>query len=477
MAAHGLHLFFFESHRSTPELSFAVRHLRCDVGVMISASHNPPSDNGFKAYWSHGGQILPPHDSGIIECVYEAGEIPTLDFDDAVAAGRIEIVGEEVDREYVDAVASLSLSSERSISAVFTPLHGVGETSVARVLTIAGFTNVGIYEPHREPNGDFPNVPDQLPNPERMEIFAPVIERACETGASIVLASDPDADRLGVAAKNRDGEFVCLTGNQIGALIADYILRKNEDRGSLRPEQFVVQTLVTTSLIPAIARSHGVRVIDDLLVGFKYIGQTIEERGADDFLFGAEESLGYLAGSYARDKDAAIAALYILELAAELSRDGKTPQDRLDELWVQYGYFAETQRSEVCRGPQGKEQIEALMRAFRESPPGSLAGIPLARVRDYRDHEIRSLPDNTRIEALPDPSGDLLFFESVEADCRYRVAVRPSGTEPKIKFYFFIQSECESPAALSAVKERAGALMTSLQKELNKCVTAVFQET
>src|SRR5262245_35334679 len=246
LAAHGLHVCLFESHRSTPELSFAVRHLKSDVGVMISASHNPPSDNGIKAYWSSGAQVLPPHDRGIIECVYESNEIPVANFDDAVTDGRIELIGADVDEAYVRTVARMSLSSARDISVLYTPLHGVGETSVYRVLEEAGFEGVEIFGPQREPDGSFPNVPSHLPNPELPAVFGPPIEQGKASGAALVLASDPDADRLGVAVRDGDGQFVHLTGNRIGVLLTDYVIRKRKAAGTLGPQHFVVETMVTT---------------------------------------------------------------------------------------------------------------------------------------------------------------------------------------------------------------------------------------
>ncbi|MFQ5731940.1 MAG: phospho-sugar mutase [Planctomycetaceae bacterium] len=476
LTAHGLTVFVFDSHRSTPELSFAVRHLNCDVGVVISASHNPPSDNGFKAYWSTGGQVLPPHDQGIIDCVYEAGEIPTVDFEDAVAAEQICEIGDEVDRAYVATVTAMSLSNARDITAVFTPLHGVGETAVFAVLRAAGFDGVDIFEPHRAPDGGFPNVPDHMPNPERPEVFEPVVPLANEISAAVILASDPDADRLGASVRDRDGRYVHLTGNRIGALLVDYILRKRAAAETLSPRHYVVQTLVTTPLIGAIAKSHGVRTIGDLLVGFKYIAQTMDAEGAERFVFGAEESLGYLAGQYARDKDAAIAALYLLEAAAELHADDRTLLDRLDELFVEHGYHAEGQVSKVCKGPAGKQQIDALMQAFRDSPPKSLCGIPVATVRDYFRHEVRSLPDNARIEDLKHPSGNLLFLESARFEGDYRIAVRPSGTEPKIKFYFFVRQPCSGPGRLAAIKARGDELMAQLQHELSKWIDAQLDD-
>lgn len=470
LAANGLKVYFFKEHRSTPELSFAVRHLKCDVGVMISASHNPPADNGFKAYWSSGGQVLPPHDKGIIQHVYDAGQIPTLDFDRAVQDGRIVKVGEEIDRAYLNAVCALSLTDSRDVQIVFTPLHGCGETNVYEVLKNAGFAGLEILESQREPDGNFPNVPDHFPNPERPQVFDAAIARATEIGADVVLASDPDSDRIGVAARGQGGEYRILSGNQVGALCVDYVLRKRAAAGTLSPRSYVIETMVTTPLIAAIARAHKVRCIDNLLVGFKYIGQTMDREGPQDFVFGAEESLGYLAGAYARDKDAAVGALFIAELAAELKGQGKTLLDRLGELYVEHGYFLEAQRSETCPGPSGRQQIEAIMAAFRAAPPSELAGVTLAEVRDYKRNEIRSLPDNQKMAELPEPTGDLMFLDSAPGDFRCSIAVRPSGTEPKIKFYFFAAADVKAAAALGTVKQATDDRLKALQDALSTWV-------
>jgi phosphoglucomutase/phosphomannomutase len=483
LAGHGLHVCLFESHRSTPELSFAVRHLKCEVGVMISASHNPPSDNGVKAYWSNGAQVLPPHDKGIIDCVYESNEIPVADFDAAISEGQIELVGADVDEAYVRTVARLSLSSARDIEALYTPLHGVGETSVYRVLEEAGFEGVEIFGPQREPDGTFPNVPNHLPNPELPAVFSPPIEQARSSGAALVLASDPDADRLGVAVRDADGQFVHLTGNRIGVLLTDYVIRKRKAAGTLGPQHFIVETMVTTPLIAELARAYKIRSIDNLLVGFKYIAQTMDREGPERFLFGAEESLGFLAGTYCRDKDAAIAALYLCECAAELKRQNKTLLDRLDELFTAYGYFVEAQRSETCKGPKGRAMIDRLMEALTNDPPRTLAGIELSRVRDYQKHEVRQLPANERTGDLPEPKGDVVFFESAPSDCTISFAARPSGTEPKIKFYFFARAACapsaegtEAPAAksLAEVKSQTEARLTEFQDALSAWVHTIW---
>lgn len=470
LAANGLKVFFFPEHRSTPILSFAVRHLACDAGVMITASHNPPADNGFKAYWSSGGQVLPPHDKGIIQHVYDAGQIPTLDFDQAVRDGRIEIIGMDLDRAYIDAVCGLSLTKSRDVKIVFSPMHGVGETNVYEVLKSARFDGAEILESQREPNGNFPNVPDHFPNPERPQVFDAAIARATEIAADVVMASDPDSDRIGVAARGAAGDYHILSGNQVGALCVDYVLRKRAAAGTLSPRSYVIETMVTTPLIAAISRSHKVRCIDNLLVGFKYIGQTMDREGPEDFVFGAEESLGYLAGSYARDKDAAVGALFIAELAAELKAQGKTLLDRLNELYVEHGYFLEGQRSESCPGPSGRQQIEAIMAAFRAAPPAELAGVTLAEVRDYKRNEIRSVPDNQKMAELPDPTGDLMFLDSAPGDFRCSIAVRPSGTEPKIKFYFFASADVKDASSLATVKQATDERLGALQEALSAWV-------
>ena len=477
IAAHGLTVYFFKTPRSTPELSFAVRHLSCDVGAMITASHNPPSDNGFKAYWLTGAQVLPPHDQGIIDEVYQATKIPIIDFDQAVEQGLIKIIDEDVASEYRNAVISHSHSTSRDLQGLFTPLHGVGETSVFQVLQQAGFEKIKRFEPQCEQNGNFPNVPDQLPNPERTEVYQPAIELAGQINSEIILASDPDADRLGVCAKNNAGEFIHLTGNQIGALLADYILRKRKEKQTLTSEHFVVETIVTTPLIAAITRKSNVRIINNLLVGFKYIAQTMDEEGPEGFVFGTEESLGYLAGEYCRDKDAAIAALWVCELAAELKSESKTLFDRLAELYIEHGYHLEGQVSKTCKGSEGNQQIKELMKAFRQTPPQKLGNLTFTCVRDYRNLEIRSLPENTPSETFSKPEGNVLMFEAKGEGLPLTVqlGVRPSGTEPKIKFYYFAQAEVSNPDQLAKTKSEAFSTIESFKEALMGWIDKTLQ--
>lgn len=468
-AAHGLKVYLFESHRATPALSYAVRKLNCDIGVMISASHNPPADNGFKAYWSNGAQVIPPHDRGIIAEVENAGEIPTVDYDEAVAAGSIEIVGERVDTEYINEVVALSQTKNRGISAVFTPLHGVGETSIYRILQQAGFSDVAIFEDHRKPDGNFPNVPNHLPNPELLEVFDPVIDWVEQTGhdADLILASDPDADRLGVMVRNSEGGFTAITGNQTGALITDYLLSKRKQAGTLNADNYVIETLVTTPLVKAVADAYGARAFHELLVGFKWIAQTIEENGPADFVFGCEESIGFLAGDYCRDKDGAIGALFILELAAELKAEGKTLLDHLDELYRRHGYHVEGQKSIYCTGPTGKAKIDGLMQTLRENPPEKFGPVRFVEVADYKAGTRTGIPDGNALGTIEKPTGDLLIYRSAaDSPVRIQIAGRPSGTEPKIKFYFFCQSDLPRGEDLDQARGAGDSVLKEVQDAL-----------
>lgn len=469
-AAHGLKVYLFDNHRATPALSFAVRKLGCDIGVMISASHNPPADNGFKAYWSNGGQVIPPHDKGIIANVESADVIPAVDYDQAVSSGAIEIVGAELDTQYIDEVVALSQSECRDISAIFTPLHGVGETSIYKIVQKAGFDKVDIFEDHREADGDFPNVPKHLPNPELLEVFDPVIEWVFKNGhnADLILASDPDADRLGVMVKNSDGGFTAITGNQTGALLTDYLLRKRKSAGTLTADDYVIETLVTTPLVKSIADGLKAKTFHELLVGFKWIAKTIEDNGADHFVFGCEESIGFLAGDYCRDKDGAIGALFILELAAELKADGKTLLDQLDELYKQHGYHAEAQKSIYCTGPTGKAKIDGLMQTLRENPPAQFGPIRFVEVADYSSGKRTSIPGGESLGTIVEPTGDLLFYKSdTVSPVRIQIAGRPSGTEPKIKFYFFCQSDLPGGEDLNQAKGVGDSVLQEVQDALS----------
>lgn len=476
-AAHGLKVFLFPSHRSTPELSFAVRELKCGTGVMITASHNPPADNGFKGYNSAGGQYLEGEAETIIAAVESAAHIPTCDFLTALQDGRIEIVGEEIDQPFIRAVVGESLSSQRDVVALFSPCHGVGETSVYRSALAAGFQKVTIHPSQRLPDGNFPFAPDRFPNPERKVVLDALVPLAKQIQADVILASDPDADRVGVASRSADGTFVPISGNRIGVLLADYVLRKRRAAGTLKPDNYVVTTLVSTPMLETLAQAHGVACFRDLLVGFKYIASVIDEQGPELFVFGFEESLGYLAGTYARDKDASVASLYLLELAAELKSEGKTLLDRMDDLFLEHGYFCDMQISKTCTGETGRQQIQQLTESLRAKPPENVGGAKLTQVRDYLRGEVRSLPDNKVVSQIKQPSGDLLIFDGVidhpQAPTGVRIAARPSGTEPKIKFYLFAHptSDRREELPLSEAKRLREDILQQVQASVSSWLT------
>jgi phosphomannomutase len=464
MAAAGFSVCFFDGHRSTPELSFAVRYKKCSCGIMVTASHNPPSDNAVKIYWSTGGQLVPPHDEGVIDRVYRVERIERMPFDEAVAAGRIVRCQTEVDPAYIAAAAGCALGGSRALKVVYSPLHGVGSTAVVPVLSAAGFGQVEVFGPHAEPNGDFPNVPGHVANPENPAVFDAIIARAKEIGADLVLASDPDCDRIGCAAPKTpdpNGEWGTFTGNQIGALLAEYVLARSKAAGRLTPDHYLVKTLVTTELIRRIGAAYGVKTFGNLHVGFKWIGEEIDRRGPEKFLLGCEESHGYLVGTYARDKDGAVAALLLAELAAQLKVQGKTLHEQLDALFWQYGCHLEKTISVTMPGAEGMTKMQEVMARLRERPPASLAGRKVVAVRDYLG--LKTM--RTTIEPLNAPSGDMVILD-LEPPGNY-VAVRPSGTEPKIKFYVFAYEPAETLADLETTKRELDDRLTVVAKDLS----------
>jgi phosphoglucomutase len=473
MAAAGFRVFLFPDYRSTPLLSFAVRHLRCDAGIMITASHNPPSDNGFKCYSSTGGQVIPPDDRGIIECVKAASdrEIPEKPMDEALADGSIVWAGPELDDAYIASVLSESVSHARDLSIVYTPLHGVGETSVAAALHTAGFTGVHVLESQRTPDGDFPTVPGHVANPEYPRTLEAAIQEARSRGADLVLASDPDADRIGVGIPvtgDPGGEWTTLDGNQIGVLLAAFVMKESEALGRLRSDHYIVSTLVSTQMTRALAQREGVRMEDDLLVGFKWIANRIEEAGPASFLFAFEESHGYLKGMDVRDKDASVASLLFAELAATVKDRKQTVLEYLDDLYIDVGHYAERLVTKTCEGREGHAQIKAIMEAFRRRPPRQIGGLTLTQVFDYQQHEVRPLGRPGPATPLPQPSGDLLIYHADRTGCRF--AARPSGTEPKIKFYLSARSDVDGPDSLPAAKEETRRLLDRMEADLGQYI-------
>ncbi len=465
MAAGGFRIWFLDGYRSTPALSFLVRYRQCDCGIMITASHNPPTDNAVKVYWSTGGQLLPPHDGNVIDRVDKVKEIKRMPFADGLSSGRIVCCQEEVDRAYVAAVLRQGTPGPRAVKIIYSPLHGVGASAVCPVLKEAGFCDVEVFGPNAAPDPDFTNVPGHVANPENPAVFEPMIARGNESGAELVLATDPDSDRLGCAARLASGAgapWATLTGNQIGALLTDSVLAARKAAGTLSPRQYVVKTLVTTELTRRIADAYGVQTCGNLLVGFKYIGGEIELRGPEHFLFGTEEAHGYLAGDHVRDKDGAVAALLLAELAGRLKAQGKTLHQRLDELFVRYGCHTEDQVNVYMPGERGMDAMKTLMARFRSGPPRGLAGIQVACVRDYLNGTVTTVSGKS--SPLTGPHGDLVILD-LELEGNY-VAVRPSGTEPKVKFYVFASDPPVPEADLPAIKSRQAARNKAVGSEL-----------
>ncbi len=465
MVAAGFKVYYLQGHRSTPELSYAVRFKNCSCGIMVTASHNPPSDNAVKAYWSTGGQLLPPHDKGVIDRVMSVENIERVPFDEALADGRIEICQEEVDPAFIEAVLEQSSPGPRELKVIYSPLHGVGATAVVPVLDKAGFEDVEVFGPHEKPDGDFPNVPGNVSNPENPEVFESIVAHASMVGADLAVASDPDCDRIGCSApltQADDAPWEILTGNQIGALLADYVCETRQKQGSLSPENFIVSTLVTTALTSRICESYGIRYFGDNLVGFKWIAGVIDDQGADQFLYGTEESYGYMAGQHVRDKDGAVAALLLCELAAKLKADGQTLHEKLEALFWQHGVHQERTVSVQMPGSEGMQRMKEVMAQFRSDPPKEVAGAGIKQIRDYKQN-LTLYPDGST-KPLERPHGDLVIID-LEEDGNY-VAVRPSGTEPKIKLYMFTYEPPEQLSSIALAKDKLSERLDKMEADL-----------
>jgi phosphoglucomutase/phosphomannomutase len=481
LLAAGFEVFFLRGFRSTPELSYAVRHTQSVCGIMVTASHNPPSDNAVKVYWAGGVQVLPPHDKGIIERVMSVDTVQRQDFDSGVAAGRVRFVEQEIDPAFVAAVLEQASPGPRDVSILYTPLHGVGASAVMPVLAGAGFGRVRLYGPQAQPDGDFPNVPGHVANPENPAVFDGPTEEARAQGDDLVLASDPDCDRLGAAAPltpDANGPWKTFTGNQIAALLVDWVLAGRRDRGLLAPTDQVITTLVTTGLVRRISEAYGAKTIDTLQVGFKWIGEAIDRNGPEHFVFGCEESHGYLAGTHVRDKDASVAALLLAELAAALKASGRTLHGQLEDLFDRHGCHLERQVAVTLPGASGMERMREIMAGLRAAPPQSLGGLDVVRIRDYANLTT-SAPGEA---ALPfaGAKGDLVMFDLAGlpdagsgspghfpalGNC---VAARPSGTEPKIKFYLFAAGAPCPIAEREGMKRLLAERLDLLEQDLRR---------
>lgn len=469
MVANGFKVFFLEDYRSTPELSFLVRYKKCACGIMVTASHNPPSDNAVKVYWSSGAQVIPPHDKAIVDRVMNTAEIKKSDFAAAVEAGKVVFCCEEVDEAFYQNVYNQSFFGPRNIKIIYSPLHGVGESAVMPVLKRDNFQDVEVYAPHREQSGDFPNVPGHVSNPENVEVFDAIISRAYTSGADLILATDPDCDRMGCAAPvkmplskdMKQTPWATFNGNQLGVLLADYVCEQRKKNGGLSSDHFLVSTLVTTQMIRRLGESYGVKTYNNIHVGFKWIAQQIDLHGPDKFLFGTEESHGFLIGQYVRDKDGAAACMLMAELAAVCKDQKKTVHEKLDSLYWQHGYHGERVLNVTMPGSAGMARMQSLMSNFRSGPPSSLAGIKVTQVRDYKNLTTTSGGSATKLDA---PPADMVILDLAE-EGNY-VAVRPSGTEPKVKFYMFTYVPAEQLADLQRTKEEMNDRMKAFETDL-----------
>ena len=466
MVAAGIKVYLLDDYRATPQLSFAVRHKQCDCGIMVTASHNPPSDNAVKVYWSSGAQVLPPHDKAIIDKVMTCEEIKVVPFAEALADGRVEVVTKEIDSAFLKATSEQAFAGPRDIKVLYSPLHGVGAAAVVPLMKQDGFKEIEVFGPHEEKSGDFPNVPGHVSNPENTAVFSDPIEYSKNACCDLVLATDPDCDRIGVAAPTTldpSMDWGTFTGNQIGAMLADFILTKRSEAGTLSPDHYVVKTLVTTELTRQIAESYSVRCVGDLLVGFKYIAEVIDREGPDKFVFGTEESHGYLVGQYARDKDGAVACMLMSELGAEMKAKRKSLHDYLAELHTKHGYHEESLINLFMEGSEGMAAMMRLMKAFRTSPPTKLAGMAVNQIRDYSANTTTSLQTG-ETNPLDGPSGNLIIMD-LDEEGNY-VAARPSGTEPKIKLYVFTRVSPEASSDLTAAKNTCAKRIQGIEEDI-----------
>jgi phosphoglucomutase/phosphomannomutase len=464
MVAAGFRVYFLDDYRATPQLSYLVRWKQCSCGIMVTASHNPPSDNAVKVYWSTGAQVLPPHDKAIIDRVMTVEQIVKVDFAAAVADGRIVICTKELDAAFLQELKSQQLPGPRDASVLYSPLHGVGTSAVIPALASDGFKQVEVFAPHAEPNGDFPNVPGHVSNPENTQVFDAIITRAQEIRADIALATDPDCDRMGCAApvtSDPKGPWQTFTGNQLGALLTDYVLEQRSQGRSLGKDYYVVKTLVTTELIRRIADSYGVTTHGNIHVGFKWIAGLMDEKGPEKFLFGTEESHGYMVGQYVRDKDGAVACMLMAELAALAKSQGKSLHQKLESLYWQHGYHDERTLNLFMEGSQGMSRMKALMTRLRQSPPQALGGLEVKQVRDYQALTVTA---NGKASPLDAPRGDMVVLD-LGLEGNY-VAVRPSGTEPKVKFYMFTYVAPELLANLDNARRDMGQRLDKIAADL-----------
>jgi phosphoglucomutase len=439
-SANDIQVYFFDGLRPTPELSFAIRELSCQSGVMLTASHNPKEYSGYKAYWNDGGQVVSPHDKGIISEVNEIDTIAKIKFDGKPEL--IEKIGKDLDERFIRQVLATSINPdivelEKDLKIVFSPIHGTGVHLVPKVLSALGFKNVTLVEEQCNTSGDFPTV--VYPNPEEKEALTMALDKAKQIDADLVMATDPDGDRVGIAVKNNDGKHILLNGNQTGTLIFHYLIEQWKKKEKLKGNEYIVKTIVTTNLIDKIAKENKVQCYK-VLTGFKYIGELMTKlEGKSTFIAGAEESYGYLIGEHVRDKDAVVACNMIAEMTAYYKHNGKTLYQTLQEIYVKYGFYKEELISLTKSGKKGAEEIQRLMQSYRENPPKELGGKKILCIRDYLTSKEHFLESGKEI-AIDLPKSNVMQFVTKEG---FVITARPSGTEPKIKYYISVHTKLD----------------------------------
>lgn len=450
-AANGIKVFLFEALRPTPELSFTIRHFGCQGGVVCTASHNPKEYNGYKAYWNDGAQLVPPHDKNVIAEVEKIASVDDVKW--SGGESNITIIGKEVDEAYLDMVKSLSVYPEvcekqHDLKIVYTPIHGTGVIMVPPALKKYGFTNVHVVEEQSKPDGNFPTV--VYPNPEETETMSIGLKKAKELDADILLGTDPDADRVGIGVKNHKGEWILMNGNQTALLAFNYMIEARKAKGIAKPNDMVIKTIVTTDMIDVIAKANGVACYN-VLTGFKWISSLIREKEAkENYIIGGEESFGLMIGNQIRDKDGVSAVTILCEMAAYERNKGRSLFDKLVDLYVQYGFYKENLVSITKKGMNGAAEIAAMMEGYRKNPPATIDGMPVQQLLDYEKQVGRNLATG---ESWPIslPKSNVLQFVLADGS---KISARPSGTEPKIKFYFSVNTQLASAADFEATEKQ-----------------------
>lgn len=460
MSANGFKVFLFDALRPTPELSFAIRELQCQAGVVVTASHNPKEYNGYKAYWEDGGQLVSPHDKNVIAEVEKITDPSMVNFN--ANESLIEYLDEKFDEIYLNKILGLSLSPElikkqKDLRFVFTPIHGTGGQIVPKLFKKAGFENIDCVEEQMVVDGNFPTVVS--PNPEEKAALTMAIEKAKKVNADVVLATDPDADRVGIAVKDENGEFVLLNGNQTAAILTYYLLRRWHELGKITGKEYIVKTIVTTELLCDIADKYNVKKFD-VLTGFKFIADTILNNPEMTFIGGGEESYGFLIGDFVRDKDANSACFMIAEVAAWAAEQNKTLYQILKEIYKEFGFYKEGLISLTKKGISGTEEIKNMMHKFRNEPPTHILGSKIIEVKDYKSSICKNILTGEE-KAINLPKSDVLQFFTEDGT---KISVRPSGTEPKIKFYFGIKAKLNDIAEFNAVNDKLNSRINELGK-------------